>query len=57
MQKILRYACSIVLFEAVNLEQTLTVQCKGPYADHILISWGLTRSSTIFDIKWKLIFF
>ena len=30
---------------------------KGPYADHILIPQGSTRSSIFFDIKWKPIFF
>ena len=30
---------------------------KGPYADHIRIPQGSTGSSTIFDIKWKPIFF
>ena len=29
----------------------LTLFIKGPYADHILIPQGSTRSSTFFDIK------
>ena len=39
-------------------EQKWIFTCfKGPYADHILIPQGSTRSSIFFDIKWKPIFF
>ena len=56
MQKILRYACDVVLFttnryfsfiEAVNLEQALTVQLSlnGNPTTHILAGLGHYRSS------------
>ena len=43
---------------ATDIENSKRVKSiKGPYADHILILQGSTRSSTFFDIKWEPIFF
>ena len=43
--------CATVVI--IRLDESL----KGPYANHILIPQGSSRSSVFFDIKWKPIFF